>query len=397
MTIRAVDCQGFAGAFALGVVQAGFELVGKRENVGGFGIPLMEGNRDLLGDTWLAEACDPSEWSTPRGGADLVFGNPPCSGFSTLSVCIVPKGKKITDERVDWRGIDSAANTCMWDLIAFAARCKPTMVIFESVQGAGKQGRSLMQALRDDLEQRTRRRYGLWHVFHNNLSVGGPAMRKRYFWVASRIPFGVDHVELTSIPTVRDVIGDLESVPATIDSEALIEGHCIYNCRRAHRLAWLAEHGDWRQGETSGAAFARAQFRKKDLPDLWTIGANTDIKTHQYAARRWKYDEPVRVLTGDGLKEVVHPVLPRTFTFREVARMMGYPDTWSCRPAVERQSIGAKWWGKQIPVASGRWIAQAAHAAMLDYEPEDTGEKVGEREWLIDATHDWKKFAAIAK
>jgi len=35
---RAVDCQGFAGGFTLGMVQAGFHLVGKREMKAGFGV-----------------------------------------------------------------------------------------------------------------------------------------------------------------------------------------------------------------------------------------------------------------------------------------------------------------------------------------------------------------------
>lgn len=75
--MRAVDVLGFAGGFTLGVVQAGFELVGKREMKGGFGVANCEANRALLGNGWKSQAVDPAEWEVLP--AELVFGNPPCS------------------------------------------------------------------------------------------------------------------------------------------------------------------------------------------------------------------------------------------------------------------------------------------------------------------------------
>jgi site-specific DNA-cytosine methylase len=394
--MRAMDCQSFAGAFALGVTQVGFEYVGKREQVGGFGVPLVEGNRHLIKGDWQSEACEPDAWTAKP--ADLVFGNPPCSGFSGLSVCIAPGGghagrrKQHASGRVDWRGIDSSANSCMWALIEFAARCKPQIVIFESVQQAGKVGRPLMQALRDRLEEKTRRRWHLTHVFQNDLSLGGCSMRKRYFFVASRMPFGVELPVLDRVRTLRDAIGDLEDVPL-----GNVNGHTPLNSQRARRMAWLASNVEWNGGEQSGVALDRAREAKLTLPDDWftTKGTlvRTDAGTSLYAPRRWKYDDPARVLTGLGLEENVHPTLPRTFTHREAARIMGFPDEWNCQPAVDRGHTGAKWWGKQIPVGAGRWIAWWA-ANALGEEPGDMqGEEVGKRERVIDVTNAHKAVA----
>ncbi len=75
---RAVDVFGFAGGFTLGMVQAGFELAGKRELPGGFGVANCEANRHLLGRDWEAQATDPSKWGVIHD-ARVVFGNPPCS------------------------------------------------------------------------------------------------------------------------------------------------------------------------------------------------------------------------------------------------------------------------------------------------------------------------------
>jgi len=396
MGFRAVDCQGFGGAFALGVVQSGFTLVGKREDVGGFGMPLMLSNRHLLGKQWDAEACPPDEW-TPVD-ADLVFGNPPCSGFSGLSVCIAPQAgqvglrKQHASGRVDWRGIDSKANACMWNLIDFAAKCSPRAVIFESVAQAGRAGRPLMLALRSKLEDLTRQEWHLTHVFQNDLSLGGCAMRKRYFWVATREPFGVEVPKLDRVLTLRDAIEDLEDVPL-----GMMDGHVTLPSQRARRLAWLAANAAWKPGEMSGTALRRIVDSKELSEDWYTREghiARTDSGTSLYAPRRWDYDKPARVLTGLALEENVHPTLPRTFTYREAARIMGYPDDWTMEPAVERRGVGAKWIGKQIPVAAGRWIATWAKASLEGAPGELRGEEVGERERCIDVTHAWKEAAA---
>lgn len=76
---QAVDVMGFAGGLTLGVVQAGFTLIGKRELKGGFGVPNCEVNRHLLGDNWQTEIGSWEGW-TPVRDAQLLFGNPPCSG-----------------------------------------------------------------------------------------------------------------------------------------------------------------------------------------------------------------------------------------------------------------------------------------------------------------------------
>src|SRR3954468_14092101 len=131
--MQAIDVEGFAGGLTLGVVQAGFELAGKRELPGGFGVHSCEANRHLLGYKWNSQVAADYEW-TPKQ-VPLVFGNPPCSGFSLMSASA-------------FRGVNSKINSCMWALVGYAARCSPEIVIMESVQQAFTQGRPLMQQLR---------------------------------------------------------------------------------------------------------------------------------------------------------------------------------------------------------------------------------------------------------
>lgn len=73
-----VACQAFAGAFDLGMVQAGFQFVHKTEQGGGFGVANCLANRHLLGDRWTYDVGDHVQWHAPKE-VDVVAGNPPCS------------------------------------------------------------------------------------------------------------------------------------------------------------------------------------------------------------------------------------------------------------------------------------------------------------------------------
>lgn len=405
MTYTAVDCQGFAGAFTLGMVQAGFELIGKREMRGGFGVRNCEANRHLLGERWQTEACAPTEWSAPH--ASVVFGNPPCSGFSVLST-------------KSFRGPDSKINACMWAFVEYAARVKPEVAVFESVPLAFTQGRGLMTALRGRLEELTGERWTLHHVLHNAYSVGGPAMRKRYFWVAARVPFGIERPVTPRLPTLLDVIGDLQSLPTSWESQPYTEQPTWYSGRLSSPSGTLDGHAsadnphmrrtldiiellrqfddDWRPGEAAQSACRRLYERTGGLPPSWGHVLDKLIKNDFFQGFntpvRWRGDQWARVITGAGPMNVLHPVLDRFITFREVARILGFPDNWLIEPLRGTPSHAITW-GKGITVDCGRWIGTWISRALDGEAGTYVGDEVGERELLIDVTNDWNARSRV--
>ncbi len=404
--LTAVDCQGFAGGFTLGVVQAGFKLVGKREMRGGFGVANCEAQRHLLGDDWQSEAVSPEAWSVPHGGADLVFGNPPCSGFSVLSTKA-------------FRGEDSKINHCMWALVEYAARCNPEMVIFESVQQTYRQGRSLMTALRARLEELTNQSYHLTHVLHSAYSVGGAALRPRYFWVASRVSFGVEEPMMPHYPVLDEVIGDLEPLDLQWEMQPYrllpshwalqltphfaytggVDGHQVVDNPLTRRIRDIMAGVEWRPREHAQQVVRRYYETYVELPRSWHtttklvandffMGFNTPV--------RWSGSQPARVITGAGLLLPLHPHLDRTLTYREVARIMGFPDDWLIEPLRGTPGLQLTW-GKGITVQCGRWIGDWARRALEGEPGELVGEPVGNRERLIDVTHAWKRACDTIK
>lgn len=390
---RALDVMGFAGGFTLGVVQGGFTLVGKREMPGAFGVANCERNRHLLGDRWRTEVGSWDEW-TPVDDVHLLFGNPPCSGFSAM-----------TDRR--HRGVDAKINHCMWALMEYAARCRPLVLIMESVRLAYSGGREMMSALRAKLEERSGLRYELYHVFQDALDLGGAARRPRYFWVASRIPFGVDYPRVQT-PVLRDVWDDLRGHALTwqpqpyrrpptwwVEREkcrvnATFDGHAAHKglpIERALDLLELAERdGGWPAGWHIGRMAQHCHETFGYLPPSWD-GIKDKLIAKNFhmgftTLIRWDPDRPARVVTGAALDAVLHPFEPRTITHREAARVMGFPDDWNILPLRGVGNLRATW-GKGITVQCGRWIATQVRNALDGRPGSYGGVPDGDREWLV--------------
>lgn len=399
---RAIDVMSFAGGFTLGMVQAGFELVGKRELKGGFGVPSCEANRHLLGTNWQSEVGGAETWTVPAGGADVVFGNPPCSGWSVMSA-------------KHFRGADSPALQCTWDFANYVIRAQPTIAVFESVQQAftHREGLATMRALRDHVETQTGKKWDLYHVRHNAYSVGGCAQRRRYFWVVSQIPFGIEIPKPVHLPKFSEVIGDLAPLGITwnpqvyrvpahpwtqqlLNPEGTVDGHMHMWNPLIRRLTDIMAGTEWRQGESMAQVVKRYHDTHGRLPDSWRDFENK-IVTRKFVMgfttpTRWRGDNPARVITGGSLQMVIHPWLDRMITHREAARILGFPDNWLIRPLRNVSGIHMTW-GKGISTHCGRWIGDWIHRALDGNPGQYVGLPMGEREWDIDVTDAWRNSA----
>lgn len=423
--VRFVEAVGFGGAFALGAVQAGMHMVGKVERVDAFGVSNSVSNRHLLGPDWdlqIDREGDGSTWEPID--CDVVLGNPPCSGFSLLT------------QAKDFRGVDSPINIHMWSLLRYAARTMPQIVMFESVQQAYYQGAELMYALHAELEKMTGARWYLTHVLHNNLSLGGCAMRRRYFWVASRVPFGVERMNLRYVPTADDALHDLEPLgdtwapqpyrsPPTRWSarlrspEGLVDGCATTPTPQWHRAKWVADNlGGWPEGanletlcrehfKKFGCLPGEAGYARGDLRLGYQYTVKSGVTREQHLRQRdftmgptqlnrWRANRHAYVITGGALSEYVHPHVLRTFTHREAARIQGFPDAWKISPQRWDARLPAVW-GKGVPVDSGRWIAHWAkesiegrHGSHTGRPDESPDAPPGAR--IIDVTNDWRNF-----
>lgn len=395
--LTAVDVLGFAGGFTLGMVEAGFHLVGKRELKGGFGVANCEANRHLLGHDWETEAGEPEQWSVVD--ADVVFGNPPCSGFSVMS-------------NKEFRGADSPINHCMWAFANYVARVAPAVACFESVQPAYRRpdGLALMRNLRASVEERTGFKYTLYHVLHNAYSVGGAAIRPRYFWLITRVPFGIEIPKPTYYPVLNDVIGDLSNLELTWGKQpyrqpasewanrrkslsGAVDGHMYESNPMINRMNDLMDGVEWKPRDHIGRVAKQYYEKYGDLPKSWASTKEKLIARDFFMGFttpvRWDGERPARVITGAGLQNVIHPFLNRTLTHREVARILGFNDNWLIDPIKNVTGL-SQTWGKGITVDCGRWIGNWIRNALLGSPGSHQGEQIGHDEYTINVTDSYK-------
>lgn len=393
----AVDVMGFAGGFTMGMVQAGFELIGKRELKGGFGVANCEANRHLLGYNWETEVGDPNDWSIID--ADVVFGNPPCSGFSVMS-------------NKEFRGADSPINHCMWSFANYVSRVAPLIACFESVQPAYRRpdGIALMRQLRATVEENTGYKYTLYHVLHNAYSVGGAAIRPRYFWLISRIPFGIEIPKFTHYPTLNEIIQDLSTLALTWGRQPYnqppsswaaprrslsntVDGHMHEMNPAITRMYDLMENIEWKPRDHIGRVAKRYYETHGTLPSSWRATQDKLISRDFFMGFttpvRWDGERPARVITGAGLQNVVHPTVDRMLTHREVARILGFPDDWLIEPLKNNTGL-SQTWGKGITVDCGRWIGDWMRNALLSNPGSHQGEQIEHDEYTINVSDSYK-------
>lgn len=371
--------QDYAGAFGCGMRQEGFDIVGKVEQDDAFGMDAwLHNSRWLAPNLAVYKSSVASEW--PVRQVDVVYGNPPCSGFSVLTASAK------WQERGQ-HGAEATQNQNMKDLVDHGIRCGASVITFESVQAASSTGRSLMYELQNTLEERTRKTWHLTLVLMNALSVGGWPDRRRFFFVASRKgPVDMPAATAWARP-LSEAIGDL--IDAVSDDPT--SPYSITPTPKALRHAALAASGYWKMGEPCDVAYERAVAAGWNGPEP----DRSDRIRSMFTSARWHWDRPARVATATVLDTAVHPTRPRTFTHAEVGRIMGFPDDYDLRGITRLRGKGRALYGKGIPGQSGRWLAEGVRRHLLnislkdDIEPQPL-DTTGLR-WMIDVTDQWRR------
>lgn len=384
--MKAIGVMDFAGGFAVGVSQAGFDYDQKREPdaFGGFGIEAVQRNFPRVS----AQVAPPKDWELVDG-YELVFGCPPCAGFSQLSAA---NNTIHAGTGKNYRGADADINECMTWLVEYAAKVRPQVLILESVQAAYKIGRSWMESLWERLRDESGVDYRLTHVLMNAAIVGGDVIRPRYFMVASTVPFGVG-MEYVKPRTFREVVGDL---PDQTDDADLDWGHMTTGSPSSRRIRetilWLERQGrEWRPG-------TRLPDNNEglEIPEWWLKNGKELSHWHStdmFSPFRWRPDDPFGVITGGSLDRAVNAIHPRTLTYREAARLVSLPDDWSLEPIVRRRA-GPEL-GKAVTGAAGKWIAHWARMAIEGTPGEYAGLPLAPGVRVVDVTDTKRVLRAL--
>ncbi len=306
------------------------------------------------------------------GGIDVVFGGPPCQGFSMM-------GK---------RALDDPRNSLVGHFLRIVDELRPKYFVFENVKGltVGRHRRFLVELLAEfeaigyDVRQPTR--------VLNAANYGVPQSRERLFLLGARAPLAApDYPDaltampgaknpagLPPVPTVADALGDLPDAEdyeelRTSDSAKVRFGRASAYARflrglakdpadRSHRRSHRANTmtSSLRSEHT---ALSRKRFAK-------TAGGETEPVSRFFKLDPSGICNTLRAGTASDRgaftsPRPIHPHHARCITVREAARLHSYPDWFRFHVT---KWHGARQIGNSVPPLLARAVASRIVAAM---------------------------------
>jgi len=339
----AIDLFAGAGGFSLGMEQAGFDVLVAVESdpihagIYKFNFPLSEvlctSVSNLTGEkivqaaykSWLRHYPH-SSWNQK---IDLVFGGPPCQGFSLM-------GKRlVNDER----------NSLILEFCRLVIELNPRFFVMENVPGmaAGKHI-TWLHKLKNKFKQ---------HGYHGRAQIlnaadfGIPQKRKRLFFCGAQAGIKVYFPGSLgeNLVTVADAIADLpdlDSFPElkTTD-EVLLSADQLEQLEQKTSL-----YAQFLRSSPSKSNYAYPRLWNPQLLTSSMQTKHNETSIARFAATLANQREPIshlRRLDSNGLCHTlragtgsdrgsytsprpIHPILPRVISVREAARLHSFPD-----------------------------------------------------------------------
>ena len=327
--INALDLFSGAGGFSHGLRSAGFNIIAAIE----FNAQVAKTYEYNHPDTKMfvddirnisAEEIE-NLFKSHQLNCDVIFGGPPCQGFSMAGNRIRSNNSFLEDER----------NYLFKEYIRMVNKLQPMVFILENVPG-------ILNYNNGDVKEEIFNTFKtMGYVLDAKVlcaaDYGVPQLRNRAIFIGNRI--GISPEKLFPTPThsienyitIRDAISDLPSLEAGCGEEEtsykknieLTEyqklmvsnsGKAFNHVSSQHKPATLQILSMIKQGETI-----------KDLPEHYHTKS-----VHSGAYGRMVYDKPAYTLTTrlntPSVGKITHPVQNRTITPREAARIQSFPD-----------------------------------------------------------------------
>lgn len=333
----------FAGGFSLGVSKH-FKVLAHFED-GTFGTEAVRANMPDI-DIFM----DPQTWPAAeyKGRVDFVFANPPCAPFSMAGV--QPLRNRDYDHSDKWR--QDPRVSCIYNAYELLHQIRPTVWAFESVQGAYKRGRELIDEL---TRGALKLGYSATHVLFDGIDVGTPQHRRRFFCVFHKVEipwtYPLDHPHPDGFkrsdrwPTVREVIGHFPS-PDPADVMPLSGLEDLISITRP--------------GEGFRTAWERRQCERYGPRENWPKNKNGHFKGRpSFSMHRlaWDMIPPTHI----GGCHQAHPEEDRWLSWQEAAALGGYPPDYVFPVSLDQKFVIMY---RAVLPAAGEWLARNVRASI---------------------------------
>jgi DNA (cytosine-5)-methyltransferase 1 len=263
---------------------------------------------------------DPLQHITPIGAGDqlIVFGGPPCQGFSTSNTVT--------------RNMQNPNNSLFEEFLRFVSVLQPDWFLFENVEGFYRFEKG---AIRNKVKRCFEE---LGYTVNDAIVIasnyGVPQHRNRFIMVGNRngilFQFPEKHKKVYS---VIDAIGDL---PELTNGE--MEDSLPYRCfaKEAGEYAQLMRHGSRTSKQnyvSKNADYVIERYKHigqgqnwKAIPEELMQNYANKANCHSGIYKRLNPNEPSVVISNYRKNMLIHPFQDRGLSVREAARLQSFPD-----------------------------------------------------------------------
>lgn len=263
---------------------------------------------------------DPLQHITPIGAGDqlIVFGGPPCQGFSTSNTVT--------------RNMQNPNNSLFEEFLRFVSVLQPDWFLFENVEGFYRfEKGTIRNKVKHCFEE-------LGYTVNDAIVIasdyGVPQHRNRFIMVGNRngilFQFPEKHKKVYS---VIDAIGDLPEL-----TNGQMEDSLPYKCfaKEAGEYAKLMRRGSRTSKQnyvSRNADYVIERYKHigqgknwKAIPEELMQNYTNKENCHSGIYKRLKPEEPSVVISNYRKNMLIHPYQDRGLSVREAARLQSFPD-----------------------------------------------------------------------
>lgn len=262
----------------------------------------------------------------------IVFGGPPCQGFST------------SNQRD--RSAENPKNWLFKEFLRVVDQVRPDWVVFENVKGITEVGKgefvNLVKAKMVSMG------YHVSISILNAKDFGVPQSRSRFFLIGSLKKTEINFQKKNGLVTVLDAISDLPDLEigssikkmpykniGKISNYALSMRKKMNECSNhlvsrnsdliVERYKHIPQGGNW-----------------ECIPDFLMGNYQDKSRCHTGIYRRLKWNEPSVVIGNYRKNMLIHPSQDRGLSVREAARLQSFPDWFDFQGSIgfQQQQVG---------------------------------------------------------
>jgi len=346
-----------AGGMSLGAIQAGVKVVLAIDSDPHATATYAANHSDTIVVTEDVRRLSKQRIKSLLAGqkADIVFGGPPCQGFSYSNLRT--------------RSVTNADNWLFQEFVRVLRIINPPWVVFENVRGlVSTESGVFFDSVKTAL---TRAGYTLSYAVPNARDFGVPQDRARLFIWGSRKGVKVDLPQppRRKLVTVKDAISDLPVLRAG-DSTSWRK----YRAKARSRYVSQLRNGkqscpNHLVSDNSDQVIARYRHipqggNWEDIPARLMRNYEDRTRCHTGIYHRLSADRPSIVIGNFRKNMLIHPTQHRGLSVREAARLQSFPDAYEFKGSIGFQQ-------QQVGNAVPPLLARAVFEALLSADARD--------------------------